>query len=159
MASPPGVAIRLHYVERGPSDGFPVVLLPGWPQTAYTWRHAAPLLAKAGYRTLSFDLPGQNTSDLLPEGTPYETRRIADIIYDALRLIGVTQIHLIAHDVGAWVAFAFCTLYPDFVSSATMIESQIIGISPMPEVFPGSSRLSVLPERCTRSGRDAHCRA
>ncbi len=129
-----GRGIRLHYIEHGPSDGYPVVLLPGWPQTAYAWRHVAPLMAEAGYRTLSVDLPGQNTSDLLPEGTPYETRRIAEIIHDALRSIGVTQIHLVSHDVGAWVAFAFCTLYPDFVRSVTMIESQIIGISPMPDI-------------------------
>ena len=39
-----GLGTRLHYIELGPPQGTPVVLLPGWPQTAYTWRHVAPLL-------------------------------------------------------------------------------------------------------------------
>ena len=129
-----GRGTRLHYVEHGPPDAYPVVLLPGWPQTAYAWRHVAPLIASAGYRVLVFDLPGQGSSDLLPEGTPYETRLLADLFHEALQSTGIDQLSLVSHDVGSWIAFAFATRFPDFVSSLTLIESQILGISPMPEV-------------------------
>ncbi len=129
-----GLGIRLHYVELGPPQGTPVVLLPGWPQTAYAWRLVAPLLAAEGYRTLAIDLPGQGTSDLLPEGTPYETHRVAEIVADALRSSGITRAHLVSHDVGAWVAFTFCGLYPAFAHSLTLIETQIMGISPEPHI-------------------------
>ena len=129
-----GLGTRLHYIEQGPPGGYPVILLPGWPQTAYAWRHVAPLIASAGYRVLAFDLPGQGSSDLLREGTSYETRPIADIFHDALRSLGIDEVDLVSHDVGSWVAFAFATRYPGFVRSLTLIETQILGISPMPDL-------------------------
>ena len=127
-------SIRLHYLETGSPDGFPVVLLPGWPQTAYAWRRVLPLLAKAGYRTLAFDLPGQGESDYLPAGTPYDANHVAEVIYDALQTLGLREIHLVSHDVGAWIAFSMGTLHPTFVRSLTMVETQLLGISPSPDV-------------------------
>src|SRR5436190_21641867 len=45
-------------LDQGPADGEPVVLLHGWPERATVWRHVAPLLNAAGYRTLAMDRRG-----------------------------------------------------------------------------------------------------
>jgi epoxide hydrolase 4 len=56
--------LRLHCVEAG--TGPLVVLLHGFPEFWYAWRHQIPALADAGYRVVAPDLPGYNTSDKPP---------------------------------------------------------------------------------------------
>ena len=48
--------VRLHYYEAGEGDDT-IVLLHGWPQTGWQWRHVMPLLAEDGYRVIAPDLP------------------------------------------------------------------------------------------------------
>lgn len=48
--------VRLHVVERG--DGPLVLLIHGFPETSYVWRHQLPALAGAGYRAAAFDVRG-----------------------------------------------------------------------------------------------------
>lgn len=48
--------VRLHVVERG--DGPLVLLIHGFPETSYAWRHQLPALAGAGYRAAAFDVRG-----------------------------------------------------------------------------------------------------
>jgi len=62
--------VALHVVEAGPADGPLVVLLHGFPEFWYGWRHQIGPLAKAGYRVLVPDQRGYNTSD--------KPRRVAD---------------------------------------------------------------------------------
>ena len=50
-------------VEAGPPDGAPVVLLPGWAASAFTYRHQLPVLGAAGYRAAAVDLKGLGFSD------------------------------------------------------------------------------------------------
>jgi len=53
--------VRLHFVEGG--SGAPILLLPGWPQSWYAWRHVMPLLAAAGRRVIALDPRGMGDSD------------------------------------------------------------------------------------------------
>ena len=55
--------IRLHYVEAGDPDDPLVLLLHGFPEFWYAWRHQIPALAKAGYRVVAPDLRGYNESE------------------------------------------------------------------------------------------------
>lgn len=55
--------LRLHYVDEGPRDGSPVLLLHGEPTWAYLWRHMIPLLTAQGFRVLVPDLIGFGRSD------------------------------------------------------------------------------------------------
>jgi pimeloyl-ACP methyl ester carboxylesterase len=50
-------------VEAGPRDGAPVVLLPGWGASAFTFRHQLPALGAAGHRATAVDLKGHGFSD------------------------------------------------------------------------------------------------
>jgi pimeloyl-ACP methyl ester carboxylesterase len=50
-------------VDCGPSDGPPVLLLPGWAASAFTYRHQLPALGAAGFRATAVDLKGHGLSD------------------------------------------------------------------------------------------------
>ena len=54
--------ISLHYIAEGPQEGEPVLLLHGFPQFSYEWRHQLKALGEAGYRTIAPDLRGYNLS-------------------------------------------------------------------------------------------------
>lgn len=55
--------LRLHYLDEGPRDGAPVLLLHGEPTWCYLWRHMIPAIRAAGYRVLAPDLIGFGKSD------------------------------------------------------------------------------------------------
>lgn len=67
--------VRMHYVTAGHGD--PVVLLHGWPQTWYEWRHIMPALA-ARYTVVAPDLCG--LGDTSKPASGYDKRTIADDI-------------------------------------------------------------------------------
>src|SRR3954451_758913 len=67
-----GVELWLH--EAGPTDGPVVILLHGFPELGYSWRHQIPALAEAGYRVLTPDLRGFGRSDA-PEPVEAYARR------------------------------------------------------------------------------------
>lgn len=126
--------VRLQYVESGPDEGPTAVLLPGWPQTAYTWRRVQPILAEAGRRTIAFHLPGQTESDFMPDGVAASADNVAEIVLEAIRLIGVDSADVVAHDVGGWIGFSLAARHPEVVRSLALIETQLLGISPDPQV-------------------------
>src|SRR5215211_3545503 len=63
--------LRFHLVEQGDGEGKLVLLLHGFPEFWYSWRHQLPALAAAGYRVVAPDLPGYNTSDKPPRVRDY----------------------------------------------------------------------------------------
>ena len=129
-----GAGVRLGYVEAGPAEGVPVLLLPGWPQTAYVWRRVLPRLAEAGRRAIALDLPGQGASGFMPEGAASSADAVAEVVLDALRALGVEQADVAAHDVGGWVAFSLASHHPQAVRRLVLLETQLLGVSPAPQV-------------------------
>ena len=60
---------RFHVVEAGSDPAAPlVVLLHGFPEHWWAWRHQLPALAAAGYRAVAMDLRGAGASDKPPQG-------------------------------------------------------------------------------------------
>ncbi len=130
----PHDGVRLSYAEAGPKTGEPVLLLPGWPQTAHAWRHVLPKLAAAGFRTIAFDLPGQAGSDFMPDGVASSADNVAAVVLAAARGLGVTRCDVVSHDVGGWIGFSLASRHPDAVRSLALIETQLLAISPAPQV-------------------------
>ena len=116
---------RLHYVEGG--RGAPVLLVPGWPQSWYAWRHVMPALAET-HRVIAVDPPGLGDSG--PPQGGYDTRNIAlhiDAFLDALKL---DSVHFVGHDIGAWIGYACAARHPDKVRRLALIDAAIPGIAP-----------------------------
>ena len=102
--------VRLHYIERG--EGPPVVLLHGNVVTAedFDTSGVLDLLAKR-HRVIAFDRPGFGYSDR-PHGSAWSARAQADLLRDALVILGINRPIVLGHSWGAAVALALALNHP-----------------------------------------------
>ncbi|MGH2852931.1 MAG: alpha/beta fold hydrolase [Solirubrobacteraceae bacterium] len=105
--------VRLHYVEAG--EGPLVVLLHGFPEYWYSWRHQIPALAAAGYRVVAPDMRGYNLSDRPRGWRLYDTDCLADDVAGLIRHCGEERAYVVGHDWGAAVAYATAMRHPEAV--------------------------------------------
>ncbi|MDN7639662.1 alpha/beta fold hydrolase [Burkholderia cenocepacia] len=117
--------VRLHYVTGGPDDGEMVVLLHGWPQTWYTWRHVMPALAEDGYRVVAVDYRGAGESDKPLGG--YDKASMAGDIRALVHQLGATRIHLVGRDIGVMVAYAYAAQWPTEIVKLAMLDVPVPG--------------------------------
>jgi len=103
--------LRMHVVEAGPSDGEPVLVLHGWPQNWYQWRHQIPALAGAGYRVIVPDLRGFGQSEAPPDG--YDKENMATDVLNLMDAMGLQRVRLLGHDWGGWIGFILCVRAPE----------------------------------------------
>lgn len=99
--------IRLHYREAG--EGPPMLLLHGWPQTAYAFRKIIEPLS-AHYHVIAPDLRGMGSSDK-PSG-PYDMRTVASDIRGLMRALALERAYLVGHDWGGLAARRFALDWP-----------------------------------------------
>lgn len=118
--------IRLHYVTAGPRKGKAIVLLHGWPQTWYEWHKVIPKLTASGYRAIAPDMRGFGESDKPQSG--YDAANVAEDIHQLVKRLGYEQIHLIGHDIGMMVAYAYASQWPDQVSKLVVMEAALPGL-------------------------------
>ncbi|MFZ4703761.1 MAG: alpha/beta fold hydrolase [Candidatus Methylumidiphilus sp.] len=119
--------VRLHYVECG--SGQLVVLLHGFPEFWYAWRHQIPALAGAGYRVIALDLRGYNWSEK-PKGVRHY--RLEALLGDVLGIIhhaGEQRAVVVGHDWGGAIAWNFAMRHPQAV------EKLIVLNAPHPQRF------------------------
>ena len=124
--------VRLHYVTGGKPDGEVVVLLAGFPESWFAWRKLMPLLSPA-YRIIAPDLPGQGDSDRPLGG--YDTQTLATSVHGLLLRLSIGQYSLVAHDVGAWVAYPYAALFGNEVRRLVLMDAGIPGIT-LPDALP-----------------------
>jgi pimeloyl-ACP methyl ester carboxylesterase len=123
MASVNG--IQIHYVIGGQGD--PVVLLHGWPQTWYEWRHIMPALAK-NYTVIVPDLRGLGDSSKPPTG--YDGKTVAEDIHQLVSQLGFKQIFLVGHDVGSQPAYSYAAAHQAEVRRLVIMEYIFPGFTP-----------------------------
>jgi pimeloyl-ACP methyl ester carboxylesterase len=107
-------------LDDGPADGEPIVLLHGWPERATSWRHVAPLLNDAGYRTLAMDRRGFAPGARPKRRRDYRLPALADDVAVLIDEIGGSA-HVVGHDWGAATAWAVAGLHPDRVRTLTAV--------------------------------------
>jgi pimeloyl-ACP methyl ester carboxylesterase len=104
--------IKIHYVRHG--DGFPLVLLHGWPEFWLVWRKNILPLA-AHFAVVAPDLRG--FGDTEKPGLPDPPSDLLDDLVEDLRgfadALGFEKFGVVSHDVGAYVAQAFARKYPE----------------------------------------------
>src|SRR3954453_7635479 len=96
---PNGVA--LHVAEAGPDDGPLVVLLHGFPEFWYGWRHQIGVLAAAGYHVLAPDQRGYNLSEKPRALRAYALDRLAADVVGLIAARGYDRAAVVGHDWGA----------------------------------------------------------
>lgn len=107
-------------LDDGPVDGEPVVLLHGWPERATVWRHVAPILNAAGYRTLAMDRRGFSPGARPKRRRDYKLPALAADVAALIDEIGASA-HVVGHDWGAAVAWTVAGYYPDQVRTLTAV--------------------------------------
>ncbi|MCI3879401.1 alpha/beta fold hydrolase [Acinetobacter higginsii] len=122
---------KLHYVSVG--NGPAVLLISGWPQTWYVWRHVMAELAQHGYQAIAVDPPGTGYS--APLNGHYDTGHIAAILSSLMSKLGHHRYAVIGHDIGMWVGYALACDFPDSVTHLAVTEAVIPGLAPPPPIF------------------------
>src|SRR5215813_2458791 len=100
--------VRIHLAEAG--AGEPVLLLHGWPQHWFMWRHVVAGLGSR-YRLLMPDLRGFGWSQA--PGTGYEPHSFAADARALLDALGLDRVRLVGHDWGGFTAFLLGVAHPD----------------------------------------------
>jgi pimeloyl-ACP methyl ester carboxylesterase len=108
-----GGGVRLHYVEAG--EGPLVVLLHGFPEFWYSWRHQIGPLAQAGFHVVAPDMRGYDLSDKPHGWHAYDSSLLAGDIAGLIRSFGEQDAYVVGHDWGAAVAYAVAMAHPDVV--------------------------------------------
>jgi pimeloyl-ACP methyl ester carboxylesterase len=104
-------AIALSVHEQG--SGFPVVLLHGFPELAFSWRYQIPALAQAGFRAIAPDQRGFGSSDIPANIEDYDIVHLAGDIAALLDALGIDRAVFLGHDWGGAVAWAMPLLHPE----------------------------------------------
>src|SRR5947207_2988745 len=106
--------VRLHYAEAGEGPRL-VVLLHGFPECWYSWRHQLKALGER-FRVVAPDMRGYNLSDKPARAEDYRVGRLVDDVTGLIRHLGAREAAVVGHDWGAVVAWAVAQHYPDYVS-------------------------------------------
>jgi epoxide hydrolase 4 len=111
--------VRLHYVEAG--EGPLVLLLHGFPQFWYQWRHQIPALVEAGFRVVAPDMRGYNLSDKLPGVRAYRVELLARDVERLILACGERTATVVGHDWGAIVAWIAAMRHPERVQRLAIL--------------------------------------
>jgi pimeloyl-ACP methyl ester carboxylesterase len=113
----PANGIELHVATAGPADGKPVILVHGFPELWYSWRHQLGALGDAGFRAIALDQRGYGGSSLPKEVSDYGSDKLTGDLEGLLDHYGYDQAAFVGHDWGAMVVWEMGRLHPERVSS------------------------------------------
>ncbi|MEY2757349.1 MAG: hypothetical protein RIR33_1127 [Pseudomonadota bacterium] len=107
--------IRLRVAETG--SGPLVILVHGWPESWYSWRHQMPVIAAAGYKVIAPDMRGYGKSDKPAAVEAYDTHQTSADIVGLIDAYGEEKAIVIGHDWGASVTWSTALLHRERVSA------------------------------------------
>lgn len=110
--------IQMHALIAGPEDAPPVLLLHGFPDSAYAWRNVLPDLAR-DHRVIAPDLRGYGATDKPRDG--YDLPTLAQDIVNLMDALGLDSVDLIGHDWGAAITWQAATDHPQRFDSITVL--------------------------------------
>ena len=125
-----GVRLRLAESGTGPL----IVLVHGWPESWYSWRHQIPVLAAAGYRVAAVDVRGYGGSDKPHAIEAYSIREMCADIAGLIEGLGAKQAILIGHDWGAPIVWHTALFFPEKVSAVAGLSVPHTGRGPAPRI-------------------------
>jgi epoxide hydrolase 4 len=152
--------VSLHVASSG--DGPPVVLLHGFPEFWYSWRHQVEALARRGFTAIAPDLRGYNDSDRPSGVAKYRCRELVADVAGLIRSLAGGRATVVGHDWGGIVAWRLAALHPELVSKLVILNSphplhyrRTLLRSPLQIVrssYAGFFQVPYLPERLIAAG-------
>ncbi len=121
--------VKLHYAKAGHATGGPaVMLLHGWPQTWYEWRHVIDRLA-GDFTVIAPDIRGFGYSGKPPSG--YDAQSIAGDLEALAVHLGLSDVTVIGHDWGAVFGYVFAASARKLVTALGIVEMALPGVGIM----------------------------
>ena len=158
--------VSLHVAEAGPGTGPPTLLLHGFPEFWYGWRHQIGPLAGAGLRVVVPDQRGYGLSDKPQEIGAYHLDRLASDVLALIDACGLPTVRLVGHDWGGLVAWWVASHHPDRITRLAILNAPHPGIVGaymrhhpgqwLRSAYVGLFQIPRLPERLLTADR---CRA
>ncbi len=122
---------ELHYVSAG-TEGSPVLLVHGFPETWWAFHRVIPLLAER-HRVFAVDLRGFGDSETAPEATSDTTdgtgasATAAEDLHQLIEHLGLGPVHLLGQDIAGATVFRLAATHPEDVASLTAVEMGLAG--------------------------------
>ena len=104
-----GIRMAVHELGAGP----PVILLHGFPELAFSWRHQLPALAAAGYRAIAPDQRGYGATDKPGGVADYTIQHLIGDVVGLLDAYNLERALFVGHDWGALVLWQMALLEPE----------------------------------------------
>jgi haloalkane dehalogenase len=101
--------LRIHYVDEGPREADPVLMLHGEPSWSYLYRKMIPIVATARYRVIAPDLVGFGRSDKPTRREDYTYQRHVDWMRNLLLALDLKRITLVGQDWGGFIGLRLAT--------------------------------------------------
>ena len=108
-----GTELRVHYIDEGPRDAEPILLLHGNPTWSYLYRKMIPGLLKTGRRIIAVDLPGTGKSDKPADRADYTLARHYDWASKWFTALGISNVTLFCQDWGGTIGLYLVSRYPE----------------------------------------------
>ena len=111
---------KLHFAEAGASNARTMVMLHGFPDFWYSWRHQIKDLS-SDYHVIAIDQRGYNLSDKPPKISDYKIDLLVNDVKEFVRRLGLEKFVLVGHDWGGAIAWEFANRYPELLSGLVVI--------------------------------------
>ncbi|KAF9914995.1 hypothetical protein BX616_007130, partial [Lobosporangium transversale] len=135
---------RYHYVEEGDPKGEPLLLVHGFPDLWYGWRHQIKFLAKLGYRVIAPDCLGYGQTDAPMELEKYGMKTVCGHLAGLLDVLNIPKVTIIGHDWGGAIVWRFGLYYPNRLHGIISICTPFN--SPRTEFIPLEDIVKIIPE-------------
>lgn len=113
--------VKLHVVTEG--QGAPVILLHGFPEFHYTWRHQMRALAERGFQAIAPDQRGYYLSDKPKGVASYATSKLVGDVIGLADALGLERFRLVGHDWGGGVAWLVAAFHPERVERLAILNA------------------------------------
>jgi haloalkane dehalogenase len=110
---PDGTPLRIHYLDEGPTDAIPVLLMHGEPSWSFLYRCIVASLAARGHRAVAPDLVGFGRSDKPVEQSDYTFERHVKWMSDWLAATRLANITLFCQDWGGLIGLRLVAAFPE----------------------------------------------
>jgi len=129
-------SLRMHYVDEGPADAEPVLLLHGEPSWSYLYRHMIPPLADAGFRVIAPDLIGFGKSDKLAKKDDYSYAGHVGWMQKFISDLDLNNITLFCQDWGSLIGLRVAAEHDHRFARIALGNGGLpTGDQPMPDAF------------------------
>jgi haloalkane dehalogenase len=108
-----GDTLRMHYIDEGPRDAAPILMLHGEPSWCYLYRKMIPVVTKAGHRAVAPDLIGFGRSDKPASRNDYTYQRHVAWMTAFVEALDLREITLVCQDWGGLIGLRVAAEHPD----------------------------------------------